>query len=90
MHDGKGEFLFEDGDLKIGQSDEQHVGDIFITQKGENKEFPLVGFGAINYIKTSISASEFKRDLKIQLEYDDYKNADIDLSQGIENVKINI
>ncbi|PWA05481.1 hypothetical protein, partial [Flavobacterium laiguense] len=62
----------------------------FSTQQGEFKEFPLAGFGAINYIKRTITADEFKRDLKIQLNYDGYANATIDTSQGIENLNIEI
>lgn len=72
-----GELLFADGDLMVGQSDEQHVQDIVLSQKGEWKEHPLCGFGAINYIKSRVTTSEFKRDLKIQLEYDGYNNVDI-------------
>lgn len=90
LHDDSGELLFENGDFKIGNSDQQHVGDIFITQPGENKEFPVCGFGAINYVKTNVTEHEFKRDLKLQLDYDGYINANIDTSNGIENIKIEI
>lgn len=90
LHDDNGDLLFENGDFKIGASDQQHVGDIFIMNPGENKEFPVLGFGAIRYIKKTIIESEFKRDLKLQLEYDGYINADIDTSNGIENIKIEV
>lgn len=89
LHDN-GNVLFENGDFKTGESDQQHVGDIFITQPGENKEFPLCGFGAISYIKRSITESEFKRDLKLQLEYDGYLNTTIDTSNGIEKIRIEV
>ena len=58
--------------------------------KGEFKEFPQVGFGAINYIKTNVSEYKFKRDLRIQLEYDNYSTTEIDTKEGIENTKITI
>jgi hypothetical protein len=85
-----GDLLIKNGDFSIGESDQQHIMDILDAQQGEFKEFPLVGFGAINYIKKTITADEFKRDLKIQLNYDGYINATIDTSKGIENLNIEI
>ena len=37
-----------------------------------------------------ITSDEFKRDLKLQLNYDGYNNATIDTSKGIENLNIEI
>ncbi len=85
-----GDLLLDNGDFVIVQSDQQHVIDLLDTQKGEMKEFPLVGFGAINYIKKTITQDEFKRDLKLQLNYDGYPNPIIDTSNGIKNLKIEI
>lgn len=90
LRDENGELLIVDGDYVIGPSDQQHVIDILESQQFEYKEFPLIGFGAINYIKRIVNEDEFKRDLKIQLAYDGYSDATIDLSQGIENLKIEI
>lgn len=80
----------ENGDFVIGSSDKQNVKLIVESFKGEFKEFPLVGFGVINYIKTNTSEMRFKRDLKIQLENDNYLNPKIDLSGGFEKLKIEI
>ncbi len=80
----------KNGDFVIDESDQQHIEDIFIAQKGEFKEFPQVGFGAVNYIKTNVSPYEFERDLRIQLEYDNYLNPTIDTTNGIENTQITI
>ncbi|NLN33879.1 MAG: hypothetical protein GX159_09850 [Flavobacteriaceae bacterium] len=90
LRDEDGDILIKDGDFVTGQSDQQHVGDIFIGQMGEIKQWPLCGFGAVNYLKRSVTKNEFRRDLKIQLEYDKYVNAQIDDSKGIENIVINI
>jgi len=72
LHDECGNILIKNGDFKIGASDEQHIADIFILHQGEIKEFPLCGFGAMQYVKTNITKVEFKRNLKLQLEYDGY------------------
>ena len=90
LRDENGALAFASGDFAIGQSDQQHVMDILDLQPGELKEFPLAGFGAINYIKRTITPEEFKRDLKLQLNYDGYNNAKIDTSQGLENLNIEI
>lgn len=85
-----GKLHCENGDFVTGQSDQQHVIDMLDFQQGELKEFPLAGFGAINYIKKTITEDEFKRDLKLQLNYDGYTNPTIDTSSGIENLRIEI
>lgn len=90
LRDDNGDLQFANGDFVIGQSDQQHVVDLLDMQPGELKEFPLAGFGAINYIKRTITADEFKRDLKLQLNYDGYSNPTIDTSNGIENLNIEI
>jgi hypothetical protein len=90
LRDENGSLAFANGDFATGQSDQQHVEDIFDLQAGELKEFPMAGFGAINYIKRTITAAAFKRDLKIQLNYDGYNDATIDTSNGLENLKIEI
>ncbi|ALU74272.1 MULTISPECIES: hypothetical protein [Tenacibaculum] len=88
--DENGDLAIENGDFVIGKSDQQNVEIVLLSNKGEFKEFPLVGFGAINYIKTNVSEIEFKRNLKMQLEYVGYKNPTIDLTGGFENLKIKI
>lgn len=88
--DKNGDLAIVDGDFIIGEADQQNVEALLLSNKGEFKEFPLVGFGAINYLKSNISEIEFKRDLKLQLEYLEYSNPKIDLSEGFENLKIEV
>jgi hypothetical protein len=88
--DTNGDLVVENGDLVISNSDRQNIEQLTLLNKGEYKEFPLLGFGAVRYIGTTISKIEFKRDLKLQLEYDGYNNPVIDLTEGFENLKIEI
>lgn len=89
--DDQNDILIVGGDFTIGQSDQQHVKHIVEAFKGEYKSSPQVGFGVINYLKRDDKIeSEFRRDLKIQLENDGYVDAEIDLSEGFEKLKINI
>jgi hypothetical protein len=89
--DEQNEPLIVDGDFVIGQSDQQHVKHIVEAFKGEYKSNPTVGFGVISYLKRDeLIESEFRRDLKIQLENDGYNDSEIDLSEGFGKLKINI
>lgn len=86
--DSNNDIEVSNGDFVISDSDQQHIEAILLDHKGEYKEFPLLGFGIRNYLKSNVSEIAFKRDLKIALEYDNYVKAKIDLSEGFENLKI--
>lgn len=90
LHNDEADLFFSEGDLAVGNSDLQHVQDIVLTMKGEWKKYPLQGFDALKRIKSRVNEQEFKRDLKIQLAYDNYQDVDIDLSQGYERLKIEL
>ncbi|WP_136464948.1 hypothetical protein [Flagellimonas onchidii] len=81
----------ENGDFVIAPSDQQHVRAIFNAHMGEYKEWPLTGFGASRYLKKStVSKAVFSRNLKVQLSYDSYTDAEINIDQGIEKLIIEI
>lgn len=89
--DENNKLLIVDGDFVCGLSDQQHVKHIVEAFKGEYKSTPLVGFGALNYLKRDEKIeSEFRRDLKIQLENDGYTDAKIDIAKGFNNLQIEI
>jgi len=91
LTDENDDLLFIDGDLVIGQSDEQHVRHIFFSHAGQWKENPRVGFGASRFLKGNENRKDkFIRELKIQLKNDGYENPEIDLSRGIEKFKIKV
>lgn len=66
------DLLFENGDFKIGDSDQQHIQDIVFENIGSYKEFPLLGVGIINYLNSSGLQLVLKRVIKSQLESDGY------------------
>ena len=80
-----------DGDFVIEPSDQQHIRAIFYTHMGEFKQWPILGFGASNYLKKSkVFKPELLRNLNEQLKYDNYTNAEINLSKGIEKLIIKV
>ncbi|OWP83878.1 hypothetical protein BWK59_08150 [Flavobacterium davisii] len=86
--DQDGDLSFINGDFSLAPSDQIHVEHILEAVKGEYKQHPTLGFGIVNYLKTNVSEVEFKRDLKIQLEHDNYKKCKINLTNG--QLKIDI
>ncbi|AXG70428.1 hypothetical protein KORDIASMS9_02668 [Kordia sp. SMS9] len=89
--DETGDLAIVNGDFVIGPSDQQHVSMIVKAHQGEFKEHPLTGFGISRYLKkTNAFKPEFLRDLKVQLGYDGYQNAEINLEEGIEKLTIKV
>lgn len=77
--DDNGDLDFQNGDLVIGYSDNQHQEHILIANKGEYREFPELGVG-INRILSDDEPTSFLIEAKKNLEYDGMK---------IKNIKIN-
>lgn len=83
------DFLFKDGDLQIengdfviGHSDQQHVNDLLIAQKGEYTQNPVLGVGILRYLRAPEDAkvrAKLEREIKLQIEAD-----------GGENVKVKV
>lgn len=69
----------EDGDIDLSTGDiqwcdeeratRQHKRDILLSSQGDNKEFPLSGVGAVEYLNGD-EESLFLRDVAKQMQYD--------------------
>lgn len=70
--DADGDLIFLNGDIKIDESDTQHVEHILIADKGQFRQFPLIGVGIARYYNGSINKQELKQSVKLQLESDGY------------------
>ena len=44
---------FENGDLSIGDSDQQHIEDLLLANKGDYKQSPIVGIGIKKWINSA-------------------------------------
>ncbi|WP_367867900.1 hypothetical protein [Pedobacter sp. WC2423] len=73
-----------------GDSDQQHVELLMTLNKGELHEFPFVGFGALRRLHGVFNKQNVTRDIKIELENDGYTNCDVDLENGLGDLKITI
>lgn len=71
--DEEGDLLFVDGDLTLGESDQQHIIDTINANVGWWKEFPIDGVNIRSYSKSAGGAQQLARKIKIELENDGYK-----------------
>ncbi len=72
---------FENGDFKVGRSDEQHQKHILQAHKGDFKQFPELGVGITDYLNDDEPTSMLIA-IKKQMQYDgmQVKNVRIDTS----------
>ncbi|MBR4137840.1 MAG: hypothetical protein IKU05_05455 [Bacteroidales bacterium] len=83
-----GDLVFTNGDLAIGDSDEQNALLILDAEKGEYKEYPQVGVGLRKYLKSTGREREIRREIAVQLGLDGYDNANIETDNGTIKIEI--
>lgn len=82
--------LSEEGDEWVeGESSDTDVELILLTERGENREFPFLGFGAENRVKTKANPVQFAREMQVQLEADGFEPV-IEVGVDIKNFKVSI
>lgn len=72
-----GDLDIKDGDFVIGPSEEQEIDFIIRSQKGEWRQWPLIGFGVIKWIRSVFRSSAFKQQLDTELRQDGFSEVDI-------------
>ena len=73
LDDSNGDIAIVAGDLAIGFSDEQHMQDILVAQKGDYKQHPLVGVGIANYLKSPnslVTRRTLEKEILVQSQAD--------------------
>lgn len=83
--------LVDEGDeWKTGESDEQHVELLILTNPGEIAEFPHVGFGAEKRLRQRTDAQAFLRGIDVVLDNDGYTNAKVITGKTVGDFKVEI
>jgi len=83
--DETGDIQFKNGDILItGDATLQNQKLIILAQKGDFKEYPLVGVGARDYILDNVSADQFQGEIQKQIEDDGMKIAKLTISKNYE------
>ena len=79
------------GDFLTGISDEQHVEDLLLAEKGHYKQFPFSGIAIVNHLHAPMSLTDrdnIKREILLQLEADGIKRLAITIdANGTITVK---
>lgn len=71
--DDDGNYLIENGDFKVGASDQQSTIIILNDNVGSWKFHPFCGMGIARYIGSSNSQAMIKREISVQLQADGFK-----------------
>ncbi len=94
--DSNYDLAVQNGDFATGESADQDVEQIVLSQKGEWKQYPVVGFGIENYLKKTTGSKKvdniqkFVRDLKVQLSADGKGEATIILNDDLTVFKVQL
>jgi len=72
------------GDFVVGPSDNQHVSDIIMSPAGSFKQFPSLGVGVMNYLKSQNGLS-MEALIKQMLQSDGYQMSQVsaDFKNGL-------
>lgn len=76
-----GTLMIANGDLVIGDSDQQHQERLLLTEKGNIKQFPDAGVGALNYIEAEDPA-ELVREISVQFTADGMNVIEVKIDNG--------
>ena len=87
--DETGDLIIVNGDVKIDESDTQHVDHIVVADKGQFRQFPLIGVGILRMVNGSPNPQELKQQIKLQLESDGYNVRQITIDPN-DMLSINI
>lgn len=98
LPDGKYDLLLDDnGKMQRGATAQQEAEQCIISNKGEWKQYPALGFGIEHYIRRRIGASpvvinraKFIRDLKVQLQADAHRDPEVIIGNDLSDFKLNI
>ncbi len=80
---------FENGDFTIENTDQQNIELILLSHKGSFKEYPILGVGITDYLKSPeiISRLRLENEISNQLEYDNFRIKEVDVN-NLENIHI--
>lgn len=77
------------GGLVVGPSAAQDVGIVLMAAKGEIKENPVLGVGAVNWVNSTNKDRQLKREVSIQMALIGLGDAQVEVRNGEIDVTIN-
>ncbi len=82
LSDESGDLMIKNGDFVIGESSLQHIHDIVIAEKGEYKQYPMLGVGIRQELLSNTTEVELKHMIRKELELDGMTVEQIKFNHG--------
>lgn len=79
------ELLFDNGDFKIGLSDQQHIDHLMRANPGQYYQFPKIGIGIDKFKLASVNRQEIQQAIRLGLEADNYNVIDLSVTEATNN-----
>ena len=85
LMDSEGNWMVENGDFVIGESDDQHVEILLASRKGMIRETPVIGAGITDFVnKQNIDLNGLEREITVNLQADGYKSKKLAFDENNE------
>lgn len=89
-----GDLDIKNGDLVIDYSDQQHIEDLLVSEKGDFKQSPLTGIGLLNYINAPLTKENrlaLEKEIRLQLLADGFEIKQVEIgTEGSVNIDAEI
>ena len=88
LHNELGDIVIRNGTMATGTTDEQNAQLIVLAEKGEFKEYPQLGVGISQFLKSTGRENELLRTIRIQLALDGIRPKQLTYQNAILHLEI--
>ena len=81
---------FKNGDFLIELSNNMHIQHILQANTGQYYQYPLIGVGIRNYIKSPMGILNLRKNIRLNVESDNVKINNLDVVGTIDDFTINL
>lgn len=82
LHGETNDIILQGGTMAIGKTDDQNAQLIVLAEKGEFKEYPQLGVGISQFLKSVNRENELLRAIRVQLALDGMKPRNLTYQNG--------
>ena len=82
IFDDNDDFIIEDGDFAVGQSDDQNIEAIILAEKGQFYENLLLGYGIYHRQNGPFNKNQERKEIRQELRRDNYDIVQLDIDRN--------